>query len=88
LPTFSGTTVTNQNDLNFWHLKIKLLTFSGTTITNQNCIHEEIKSKLSPRNAWYLSVQNLLPQGNLKIYITVTLYVRVVLFALKLGLSR
>jgi hypothetical protein len=31
-----------------------------TTLTNQNDIHDEMKSRLNPRNACYYSVQNLL----------------------------
>jgi hypothetical protein len=30
----------------------------GTIPRNQNCIHEDIKSRLNPGNAWYYEVQN------------------------------
>jgi hypothetical protein len=35
------------------------LKYLGMTLTNQNDIHDEIKSRLSSRNACYYSVQNL-----------------------------
>jgi len=38
----------------------KSFKYLGTTLTNQNSIAEEIKSRLRSRNAFYLSVQNLL----------------------------
>jgi len=45
----------------------------GTTLTNQNSIQEEIKSRLKPGNACFLSVQDLLSSSllskNLKIKI-------------------
>jgi hypothetical protein len=34
--------------------------YLGTTLTNQNDIHDEIKSRLKSRNAYYYSAQNLL----------------------------
>jgi hypothetical protein len=33
--------------------------YLGRTLTDQNCMHEEIKSRLNSRNAWYHSVQSL-----------------------------
>ena len=33
--------------------------YFGITLTIQNCIREEIKNRLKPENASYLSVQNL-----------------------------
>ena len=35
--------------------------YFGTTSTDQNSIQEEIKSRLKSGNAYYRSVQNLLP---------------------------
>jgi len=55
----------------------------GTTLTNQNSVQEEIKSRLKPGNACYLSVQNLLFSSllskNLKIKIDRTIILPVVL---------
>ena len=56
----------------------------GTTLTNQNSIQEEIKSRLNLGNAWYYSVQNLLPSTllskNLKIKKYRTIILSVVLY--------
>jgi hypothetical protein len=52
--------------------------YLGTTLTVQNCMHEEIKSRLNPGNAFYHSVQGLLSSRLLsmsvkfKIYTTIT----------------
>jgi hypothetical protein len=40
--------------------------YLGTTVTNQNDIHDEIKSRLNSRSAWYHSVQNLSSRPILK----------------------
>jgi hypothetical protein len=53
--------------------------YLGMTLTNQNDIHDEIKNRLNSGNAYYYSVQNLLPPRfisknlNIKIYKTVIL---------------
>jgi hypothetical protein len=58
--------------------------YLGTTITRQNSIPEEIKSRLRPENACYLSVHNLLSSRllskNLKIKIYRTIILSVVLY--------
>ena len=54
------------------------------SLTNHNCIQEETKSRLKSWNAYYKSVQNLLPSSllskNLKINIYRTLILHVVLY--------
>ena len=59
-------------------------TYLGTTLTNQNSIPEEIKCRLRSGNAYYHSVQNLLPSRllykNLKIKIYRTIILPVVLY--------
>ena len=58
--------------------------YLGTTLTNQNSIQEEIKSRLKPGNACYLSVQNLLSSSllskNLKSKIHSTIFLPVGLY--------
>ena len=58
--------------------------YLGTNLTNQNSILEEIKSRLRPGNACYLSVQKLLSSRllfkNLKIKIYRTVILPVVLY--------
>jgi hypothetical protein len=59
--------------------------YLGTTLTNQNDIHhDEIKSRLNSRNAYYYSVQNLLffrlISTNLKIKIHKTVILPIVLY--------
>jgi hypothetical protein len=61
--------------------------YFGMTLTNQNDIHDEIKSRLNLRNAWYYSVHNLLSSylisKNLKIKIYKTVILPVVLYGCK-----
>jgi len=56
----------------------------GTTLRNQNSVVEEIKSRLTSRNACYHSVQNILssrlPSKNFKIKIYRTIILPVVLY--------
>ena len=40
--------------------RVEEFKYMGTILMNQNSIQEEIKSRLNPGNACYLSVQNLL----------------------------
>jgi len=40
--------------------RVEEFKYLGATLTNQNSIPEEIKSRLTPGNACYHSVQNLL----------------------------
>ena len=64
--------------------RVEEFKYLGTALTNQNSIAEEIKSRLSSRNACYHSVQNLLSSRllskNLKIKIYRTLILPVVLY--------
>ena len=64
--------------------RVEEFTYLGTTLTNQNSIAEEIKSRLMPGNACYLSVLNLLScrllSKNLKIKIYRTVILPVVLY--------
>jgi hypothetical protein len=48
--------------------------YLGTALTNQNCIDEEIKCRLNPGNACYLSVQNLLSACLLSKNIQIKIY--------------
>ena len=63
---------------------VEELKYLGPNLTNQNSIQEEIKSRLNPGNACYLSVQNLLSSSflskNLKIKIHKTIILPVVLY--------
>ena len=56
--------------------RVEEFKYLGTTLTNQNSIQEEIKGRLKSRNAYYLSVQNLLSSSllskNLKIDLNFT----------------
>jgi uncharacterized protein (UPF0332 family) len=56
----------------------------GTTLTSQNSVQEEIKSRLTARNACYYSVQNLLSSSllskNIKNKIHNTIILLVVLY--------
>ena len=64
--------------------KVEEFKYFETTLTNQNSIPEEIKSRLSPGNVCYHSVQNLLSSRllskNLKIKIYRTMILPVVLY--------
>jgi len=64
--------------------RVEEFKYLGTTTTNQHSIQEEIKSRLKSGNAWYYSVQNLLPSSlltkNLKIKIYRTIILPVVLY--------
>jgi hypothetical protein len=66
--------------------------YLGTKLPDQNCIHEEIKSRLNSGNACYHSVQSLLStrllSRNVKVKIYETIILPVVLYGVKLGLSR
>jgi len=59
--------------------RVEQLKYLRTTLTNQDSIHEEIKNKFKPGNAYCHSVQNLLPSCllsknvKIKIHNTVTL---------------
>jgi hypothetical protein len=35
--------------------------YFGTTVTNENDIHDEMKSRLTPGNAWYHSPKSFVP---------------------------
>jgi hypothetical protein len=58
--------------------------YLGTTLTDQNCMHEEITNRLNSRNAYYHSIQSLLPSrllsGNVKVKIYETIILQVVLY--------
>jgi hypothetical protein len=53
--------------------------YLGTTVANQNLIQEEIKRRLSPDNACYHSVQNLLSSRLLSEIIKIRIY-RTIIF--------
>jgi glutaredoxin-related protein len=63
--------------------KVEKFKYLGMTLTNHNDIHDEIKSRLNLRNAYYCSVQNLLSSclipKNLKTKIYKTVILPVVL---------
>jgi sorting nexin-29 len=64
--------------------RVEQYKYLGTTLTNRNSIHEEIKSRLKPGNAFYHSVQDLLSSSvlskNTKIKIYRTIILPVVLY--------
>jgi len=64
--------------------RVEEFKYLGTATTNQNSIQEEIKSRLKSGNAYYYSVQNLLPSSllskNLKIKTYRTIILPVVLY--------
>jgi hypothetical protein len=66
---------------------VAIFKYLGMTLTNQNDIHDEIKSRLSSRNACYYSVQNLLSSHliskNLKFKMYKTVTLPVVLYGCK-----
>ena len=73
-------------------LKVLNLKYSVTTLTNQKYINEEIKSRLSSRNAYYHLVQNLLSYSWLSKIIRIKIYRITILHVVlnghvKLGLS-
>jgi hypothetical protein len=49
------------------------------TVTNQKLIHEETKSTVNLDNAWYHSVQNLLPSHLLSKYVNIKIYKTILL---------
>jgi hypothetical protein len=66
------TIMAREYDVGHYHnIKIGNISFEsveqfkylGITTRNKNCIHEEIKRRLNPGNAYYHSVQNLLSSG-------------------------
>jgi hypothetical protein len=69
---------------------VKQFKYLGTNLTIQNCIHEKIKSRLKPGNAYH-SVQNLLSSSlitkNVNIQIYGTIILRVFYMVVKLGRS-
>jgi hypothetical protein len=50
-----------------------------TTVTNQNLILEEIKRRLNSGNAWYHSVQSLLPSRLLSKILKIRIYKTIIL---------
>jgi hypothetical protein len=53
--------------------------YLGTALTDQNFIHEEIKSRLNSRNAWYHSVHSLLSSRLLSRNVKVKIYKTIIL---------
>jgi len=59
--------------------RVEQFKYSGTTQINQNYNHEEIKSRLKTRNAYYCSVQNLLSSSVLSNNIKIKIYRTIIL---------
>jgi hypothetical protein len=59
--------------------RVEEFKYLGATLTNQNSIHEEIKSRLKSRNAWYDSVQNLLSSSLLSKNTKIRVYRSIIL---------
>jgi hypothetical protein len=53
--------------------------YRGTTLTDQNCLHEEVKSRLTLRNACYCSLHSPLPSCLLSRIIKVEIYRTIIL---------
>jgi len=64
--------------------RVEQFRYLGAMLMNQNSIQEEIKSRLTPRNTCYHSVQNLLsssfPSRNIKIKMQRTIILPVILY--------
>jgi UDP-galactopyranose mutase len=69
--------------------RVEEFKYLATTLTNQNSIQEEIKSRLKLGDAYYYSVQNLLPSSllfkKLKIKIYRTIILPLFCMGVKLG---
>ena len=79
--------VQNQNIVieNLLFVKVEKFKYLGVTVTKMNDIHEEIKHRIKKGNAWYYSLEKILPFRLLSKKLKVNTYKTIILLVVLYG---